>query len=40
VQADIAHELRRAAEEFRTSCTTLRGAPPAAPSSSPGTATA
>ncbi|MEU1520731.1 NAD(P)/FAD-dependent oxidoreductase [Nocardia rhamnosiphila] len=40
VLADIAHEIRGAASEFRTSCTTLRGAPPAAPPSSPGTATA
>lgn len=40
VLADIALEIRSAAREFRTSCTTLRGAPPAAPPSSPGTATA
>ncbi|WP_039824454.1 NAD(P)/FAD-dependent oxidoreductase [Nocardia testacea] len=40
VLADIAHEIRVTAGEFYTSCTTLRGAPPAVSPSSPGTATA
>lgn len=38
--ADIAHEIRSAAEEFYTSCTTLHGTPPAVPPPSPGTAIA